>query len=54
MGPYLTTPNKTKEVENGENDRVNILVHLSEIRSDLGHVVCKDGEIQWKILILLL
>lgn len=23
MGPYLTTPKKEKEVENGENDRVS-------------------------------
>ena len=51
MGPYLTTPKKEKEVQNGDKDKVNKSLHdLSRLNSEL--VACKVGEILWKIHIL--
>ena len=55
MGPYLTTPKKEKELENGENSLVLSLTPISSLifflyRLDLVHAECKAGEIQWRIL----
>ena len=51
MGPYLTIPKKEKEVENGENHKVKSS-HITLERSNLVLAACKDGGIQWRILIL--
>ena len=48
MGPYLTTPKKEKEVQNGDKDKVK--KYLPDLfRSNLELVACKVGEILWKI-----
>lgn len=49
MGPYLATPNKKKETENGEGAKVRNLVVLIFDRLSSVHVECRAGEILWKI-----
>jgi hypothetical protein len=50
MGEFLSTPNREKVSEDGENDFVNI----SNFRSDTELLECKDGEKEWKTLIFLI
>ena len=61
MGPYLTSPKKDKDSENGENQRVNIIIfslielfeakkvnNTCEYRLNMEQQECKVGEIQWR------
>ena len=62
MGPYLTTPKKDKEVENGDTKRVSThffeliesFIKLTFTRLNMALVECKAGETQWKIHIFVL
>ena len=50
MGPYLGTPKKEKNSEDGENDKVSYnALHENSCAGEL--VGCKVGEIQWRTLI---
>jgi hypothetical protein len=48
MGPYLTTPKKEKEVQNGENAKVSSLVNSNLISLNSVLAACKDGVIPWR------
>ena len=48
MGDYLSTPIKTKEVMDGETQRVNLLLNSS---LNMPAAKCKDGAKIWKTLI---
>ena len=50
MGPYLTTPKREKETQNGENARVStsLWIDIGSLNSVLA--ACKDGVIPWRTL----
>ncbi len=50
MGEYLSTPNKEKHTEEGENGRVS--AHLTNFRFVMLVLACRAGEGPWKIVTL--
>ena len=51
MGEYLSTPNKEKKSEEGENGKVIDFIVLKRVQYRSGMVFqpCKDGAEEWKM-----